>query len=148
MPTAVPAVLRHPTLHKVRRRIPPTSYFPSIRLRAGRGGPAGSGRNELERQVEIMLCRKPSERLAAMDTAGRHWIARSNVGYPSTAAGVSVHIGQQPDLRIMVAQRMVDTTANEIMLAPAVADQLDLTEMVMSSDTISARRCLSTRVVK
>jgi predicted transposase YbfD/YdcC len=64
------------------------------------------------------------------------------------SSGVHLLAAYHADQGVVLAQVAVDAKANEIVVAPQVLDQLDLTGVVVSGDAMFAQRRLSTQIVE
>lgn len=62
--------------------------------------------------------------------------------------GVHLLAAYQADQGVVLAQLAVETKANEIVVAPQVIEQLELTGVVVSGDAMFAHRRLSTQIVE
>jgi predicted transposase YbfD/YdcC len=62
--------------------------------------------------------------------------------------GVHVLAAYQADQGVVLTQMAVDVKANEIVVAPQLLDQLDLTGVIVSGDAMFAQRRLSTQIVE
>lgn len=62
--------------------------------------------------------------------------------------GVHLVAAYHAEQGVVLAQMAVDAKANEIVVAPQVLDQLDLTGVVVSGDAMFAQRRLSTQIVE
>jgi predicted transposase YbfD/YdcC len=63
-------------------------------------------------------------------------------------SGVHLLAAYHADQGVVLAQCAVDAKANEIVVAPQVLEQLDLTGVVVSGDAMFAQRRLSTQIVE
>jgi predicted transposase YbfD/YdcC len=63
-------------------------------------------------------------------------------------SGVHLLAAYHAEQGVVLAQMAVDAKANEIVVAPAVLEQLDLTGVVVSGDAMFAQRRLSTQIVE
>jgi hypothetical protein len=64
------------------------------------------------------------------------------------SSGVHVLAAYQADQGVVLTQMAVDVKANEIVVAPHLLDQRDLTGVVVSGDAMFAQRRLSTQIVE
>jgi predicted transposase YbfD/YdcC len=63
-------------------------------------------------------------------------------------SGVHLLAAYHAEQGVVLAQLAVDTKANEVVVAPQVVEQLDLTGVVVSGDAMFAHRRLSTQIVE
>ena len=63
-------------------------------------------------------------------------------------SGVHLLAAYQAEMGVVLAQMTVDAKANEIVVAPQVLEQVDLTGVVVSGDAMFAQRRLSTQIVE
>lgn len=64
------------------------------------------------------------------------------------SSGIHLLAAYQADQGVVLAQVAVDAKANEIVVAPHLLDQLDLTGVIVSGDAMFAQRRLSTQIVE
>ena len=64
------------------------------------------------------------------------------------SSGVHLLAAYQAEQGVVLTQMAVDVKANEIVVAPEVLDQLELTGVVVSGDAMFAQRRLSTQIVE
>src|SRR6266542_1563467 len=64
------------------------------------------------------------------------------------SSGIHLLAAYQADQGVVLSQMAVDAKANEIVVAPQVLDQLDLTGVVVSGDAMFAQRRLSSQIVE
>jgi predicted transposase YbfD/YdcC len=90
---------------------------------------------------------------AEVPTRGSHQVCLDGKTLRGTiplgrTSGVHLLAAYHADQGVVLAQMAVDAKANEIVVAPQVLEQLDLTGVVVSGDAMFAQRRLSTQIVE